>query len=169
MKKQFAIIIRGVAGSGKTTLAQKIVRYYKKFNKTLIHCETDFFRLNEKGEYHFDPLTDFECHKNCFKKFKNAINNGFSVVVSNCFVKKEDMLIYTNYLQNLNVNYIIIKSENIFNNIHNVPNEVIYNMKKNFEPIEEEIVLSEESKTLSETEIGNFICNILLDKYENII
>ena len=42
-------------------------------------------------------------------------------------------------------------------------------MKKNFEPIEEEIVLSEESKTLSETEIGNFICNILLDKYENII
>jgi len=152
INKQFVIIIRGIPGSGKTTLAKSIVKKFMEHDKLLVHCEADPFRINDKGEYHFDPLTDIECQNKCFKKFKDAIDSGLSAIVSNCFLQKKDMLHYVNYLKSMDIKYFIVRTENAYQNIHGVSDEMIFNMKKKFKPIDEEIVASKFNKILYDIE-----------------
>jgi|LGVE01.1.fsa_nt_gb adenylylsulfate kinase-like enzyme len=153
ISKQSAIIIRGVSGSGKTTLAKSIMKKFQEHGKSLIHCEADLFRINDNGEYHFDPSTKVECHNSCFKRFKDAVDNGLSVIVANCFIEKKDMLRYIDYLKNRGVEYVVIRTENTYQNIHGLSDETILNMKKNIEPFEEEIVVSEFNKAFDEIEV----------------
>jgi tRNA uridine 5-carbamoylmethylation protein Kti12 len=150
LNKQIAIIIRGVSGSGKTTLAKNIIKRFEEHGKLLVHCEADLFRINDKGEYHFDPSTKIECHNNCFNKFKNAVDNGLPVVVANCFIEIKDMLRYVDYLKSMNIEYVVVRTKNIYQNIHGLSDDTILDMKKKIEPFEEEISVSAFNKLIDE-------------------
>ena len=73
------IIVRGIAGSGKTT-------FVKKTFPEAAHYEADMF-FEQKGEYKFDASKLKEAHNWCRKRVYECIRNKKLVVVSNTFTQ----------------------------------------------------------------------------------
>lgn len=126
---QTLTIIRGLPGSGKSTLAKKLVQE----NINVKHVEADMYFIDHNNEYKYNASLIKEAHKWCQETVKTYINQGFSVVVSNTFVKKWEMSYYINLAKSKNVNLDIVLVKGNYENIHNVPEEVIERMKLNFE------------------------------------
>ena len=126
-----SIFIRGIPGSGKTTLAKKI---NAQLHATR-HFEADMWMVDNDGNYKFDPAKLKYCHQKCFDCFKDALNNGFNVIVANTFVKRWEIAPYLDHCKRNRINYIIIRCTNNFDNVHGVPSEKVFNMKRNFEDL----------------------------------
>ena len=71
-KDNLIIILRGLPGSGKTTLAQRIKQQYPE---TVI-CSADDFFTKPDGAYCFDPELLTHAHKACERKYISAIASG---------------------------------------------------------------------------------------------
>lgn len=124
-----AILIDGPSGSGKSTLAKNII---EKYLPDAIHLESDNnFMVN--GEYKFDINKLGQAHRKCESDFRNAIQQGKSVIVSNTLTTLKEIRAYTSLVTS---DYRVIytypkRAETMrvedFNksNIHNVPLETI--------------------------------------------
>lgn len=102
---QQLILIRGLPGVGKSTLAKIIAA---GIDGDCTHCETDdfFYQPDSNGylEYVFDPSELSVNHARCFKRTKQALESGSSVVVSNTFTQRWEMEGYLRlYTQNIEV------------------------------------------------------------------
>jgi len=71
------IVLQGLSGSGKSTIAKKLV---EGVNQAVI-VSTDQFMVNEAGEYEFDPTKIGEAHGRCFKRFLIALEADWSLIV----------------------------------------------------------------------------------------
>ena len=121
-------IIRGIPGSGKTTLAKKVQEGSGAF-----HLETDMLTIVD-DKYDFDPELLKYRHENAQKIAKIVIENGSDLIVSNTFVKVNSMLPYLDLVRGRG--YTIVISSLVSNNygsIHDVPSHTIKNMKSSFE------------------------------------
>jgi len=89
---QQLILIRGLPGTGKTTLAKQLVAGASEDAK---HCEADrfFYKPDRNGglQYVFDPSKLPEAHANCLSRTEHALKDGRSVVVSNTFTQRWEM------------------------------------------------------------------------------
>ena len=119
------VLVRGIPGSGKSTFAKT---HYRSF----IHLESDMFFMKD-GEYKFDYDYIKEAHDWCFETCEIFLNNHFDVVVSNIFIKKWEVERYVNVAKQLNIPYEIHTMTGNFGSIHNVPEEKIAQMIKNWE------------------------------------
>lgn len=130
--------VRGLPGSGKSTYAKKILRA-----DTI--CEADDF-FTKDGKYLFNPKKLNKAHEMCYKKFidaidealKNPVKKNSIIAVCNTFSRKWEIKKYIDYCKNNNLNYIIIKMDTQYKNIHNVPERSIENMKERWENLNEE-------------------------------
>ena len=68
------VIIRGLPGSGKSTIGAKF---------GAVRSADDFFMVG--GEYLFDPSNIVAAHAACQEAVKNDLNNGDIAVVANTF------------------------------------------------------------------------------------
>ena len=68
------IIVRGLPGSGKSTIGAKF---------GVVRSADDFFVVD--GEYLFDPSKIVEAHAACQAAIRNDLNNGDIAVVANTF------------------------------------------------------------------------------------
>jgi predicted kinase len=117
------LLIRGLPGSGKTSLARKLETHY-------IHCETDkFWGI----DYNFDITKIKEAHEWCQKKVREELENGFSVVVSNTFTTQKEMQPYFDMAKELNASVQVVLCQGNFGSVHNVPQEALDRMKARFE------------------------------------
>lgn len=123
------IFIRGIPGSGKTTLAKKLAN--RPF--TVRHYEADMWMKDEDGNYKFDPAKLKDCHEKCFDHFKESLMQGFAVIVSNTFVKRWEIAPYIDHCKNNRIRYVVIRCIGDFGNIHGVPPEKVFDMKMKFE------------------------------------
>jgi predicted kinase len=82
------IIVRGVAGSGKTT-------YVKKNFPNILHIETDMFCMQD-GKYNWNKTLSDRRHKCTRDIVKLALDMNADVVVSNTFVRKWELDQYIN-------------------------------------------------------------------------
>lgn len=115
------IIIRGLPGSGKSTMAEKFVAM------GYTHCETDaFFMVN--GEYKFDGNRLTEAHDWCFAAVVNALKSG-NVVVSNTFSRIWEMQRYLD-LPNPKA---VLTCEGNYGNKHGVPEHAVERMRQRWE------------------------------------
>lgn len=124
-------IVRGIPGSGKSTFA-------KSLGST--HFEADMFFMKD-GEYKFDMTKIKDAHKWCQDSVNTAMimNNtaGLNriIVVSNTFTQEWEMKPYFEMaeLHGYKVFSVIVENRHGGVNEHNVPEEVLTNMKNRFE------------------------------------
>lgn len=115
-------LVRGIPGSGKSTVARQL---------DCFHLEADMFFMRN-GQYKWDKEYISDAHDWCFNAFCTAIDNGQDVVVSNTFCRLRDMTRYLVHAEYRGHDIIIHECCGQFQNIHNLPEDVLLNMKKNF-------------------------------------
>lgn len=111
---QELIIIRGVKGSGKTTLAKEIINKYQYSWE-----ENDLFFTDNNGNYKFDHNNIQYAKYVCLNNTRSELESGKSVVVSNRFLTLQEIepyLLLANELD-VKVNIIEMKKNNLDDNI----------------------------------------------------
>jgi predicted kinase len=85
------IILSGISGSGKYTLAQKLAdEEVAAGGKAQICCADDYF-MDSAGNYNFDANKLGDVHALCYSKFLKALADGVNlIVVSNTNTRIED-------------------------------------------------------------------------------
>lgn len=140
MKNQTLIIVRGIPGSGKSTFAAKKKSELEGHGYSVNRFEADDFWLNENNEYIFRPELLGVAHNECWRRTFDAFDHSADyVIVSNTFVTRKDLKPYLKEAEIRNLEVIIYRMDNEFQNIHNVPVETVENMKKRFADIDGEI------------------------------
>ena len=123
-------LIRGIPGSGKTTLAQSML----SVGLVDRHFEADQFMVNEFGEYCFNPSKLKDCHKACLDRTAAHLRAGQSVVVANTFVRKREMDEYLSLAKkDIGVLVTILVCQGEYKSLHNVPRATIERMRERFE------------------------------------
>lgn len=116
-------IIRGLPGSGKTTIARKLAERYR-----CNYFEADQF-FERDGEYRFDSRFLSDAHRECFTNTINALNGGKDVIVSNTFTTLKEIRDYIDHAIANGHKVTVIHCEEQYGSIHNVPTESIERMK----------------------------------------
>lgn len=123
------VLIRGLPGSGKTTLAKKI-----KQADGFVHLEADMYFTDENDEgYQFDASQLGAAHLWCQKQTQLNLKQGRSVVVSNTFTQVWEIKPYQRMAQQCSIELHIYECEGQFTNVHNVPLDKIEAMRKRWD------------------------------------
>jgi predicted kinase len=123
MKKLY--IIRGVPGSGKSTYARSVLGV-EPFEAD------DFFMHDGKYLYQADKIS--QAHQYCRTKTLIAMKKQQKVIaVANTFVRKREFKGYIKLAEKYGYEVIIHVSRGQFQNVHNVPDEIVAKMKANFQ------------------------------------
>lgn len=84
MMQPHLYLIRGLPGSGKTTLARKLA--------VQVFAADDYFYKN--GEYRFDPSQLGHAHAACQRNTEAALRGGQTVAVANTFTQRWELQPY---------------------------------------------------------------------------
>lgn len=133
-------ILRGLSGSGKSTIAKEIEDTYKG----AVVCSADQF-FTVRGRYMFDPKRLREAHEYSHEKARRAcIRNENVVVIDNTNVKKWEMDYYFRLAFKTCYTVILVepqtpwKDDPLFlsiKNQHNVPEETIQKKLEQWETV----------------------------------
>lgn len=127
MNDKLLYIIRGVPGSGKTTLAHLLVGQENTY-------EADQFMVDEAGNYKFDGARLPIAHRECFESLLVAMMHGVPrLAVANTFVRKEHYFPFVTIAEEYGYNVSIITMNNRFRSVHNVPEATVERMIRQFE------------------------------------
>lgn len=122
-------LIRGLPGAGKSTLAQTLLNQ----GKTQVHFEADMFFMSPQGHYAYDHSKIDQAHSWCQDQTKKALEKGYSVAVSNTFVRLWEMQFYKNLALNLGVPHTVLECTGQWENIHGVPEHALERMRGRWE------------------------------------
>lgn len=120
-------IVRGVPGSGKTTLAKQL---------TANVFEADHYFYDNEGNYNFIPSEIKEAHKECQQFVGFAMESNIQkIAVSNTFTQEWEMEPYLELAKKHSYKVFTIVVENRHGGVnqHGVPEDKIEQMKNRFE------------------------------------
>jgi len=118
-------IVRGLPGSGKSSLAKKVTE--------LVYSADDFF-TNKKGEYNFNAKLLGKAHEWCWGKVRDAMFIGANAVaVANTFTQAWEAEKYYQIAEEYGYSVFVIECQNDFGNVHDVPQESIDAMRERWE------------------------------------
>ncbi|CAF0832403.1 unnamed protein product [Brachionus calyciflorus] len=136
-------INRGLPGSGKSTLSNKIKNLYGIENAVI--CGGDDYFIDESGNYNFDRDKLHDAHQWAQDKAREACKQGKSpVIVDNTNIKYWEFKPYLSIAKEFNYIVLLIEPrtphkfdlEKLFLlNKHNVPKEIIKNRLKEYQII----------------------------------
>lgn len=118
-------IIRGLPGSGKSTLAKKLCP-----NRAF---EADSYHVKD-GVYNFDQSKVTDSHFWCKEMVRASLLSGEDTAVANTFTRRWEYEDYIKMANEAGYNTQVIELHGKWQNVHNVPIEVIYRMKIRWEP-----------------------------------
>jgi predicted kinase len=113
-------IIRGISGSGKTTIAKSL--------GIPNHFEADMWFEKFNGGK-FDAAKLKEAHAWCLQQVKESVLSGHDCVVANTFTRRWE---YADYLHLAYETFVIIANGR-YQNIHGVPEEKVKQQEERFE------------------------------------
>jgi len=128
------ILLRGLPGSGKSTLGDVILYTNQLTNQDVLSA--DNFFIDKNGEYVFDGAKIKEAHNNCQQKCAERMKHEFlKIVVANTFTEEWEMKPYFEMAERYNyrIHTIIVENRHGNKNIHNVPDEKLQSMKSRFD------------------------------------
>lgn len=145
--KQQLYLIRGVLGSGKTTLANAIRAELAKDGQAVYRVEADqFFTSVRNGvdHYRFDRRFIGAAHDLCYGRTMKYLMDGCSVVVANTFVTAREIDRYVKGVQRseLDVPVTVVKCTDTFQTRPAKPRRLIERMLKRWEDYPGEIEYS---------------------------
>lgn len=116
------VLIRGLPGSGKTTLARALSGYQ--------WFEADHFFTDALGRYCFDKNQLAAAHQSCQQKTRAALQQGQRVVVSNTFTQAFELQPYFYLAWSLGLPLRLQQARGQWSSVHSVPQAVLESMKK---------------------------------------
>ena len=128
------ILVRGIPGSGKTTLGDVILYTTPTTSQDVLSADNFFIDAN--GKYNFDSSKIKEAHNECQVKCSERMKFEFSrIVVANTFTEEWEMKPYFDMAERYNyrVHCIIVENRHDSQNVHGVPEEKLKQMKDRFE------------------------------------
>lgn len=124
MTERTLLLLRGVQGSGKTTLAKLI----SSLCDPAAPCfAADDYFYNDDGAYVFVPEKLGKAHAQCLSSTTQAMRDGHNVVVvHNTFSRAGELTPYQTAAEELGYRVIVVVVENRHDNVdvHSVPQEV---------------------------------------------
>ena len=128
------ILVRGIPGSGKTTLANILKDTLDKEGMpAAYHFEADQYFVDEQGNYNFDASELGAAHGQCLRKTREGLERGGTVIVSNTFTTIRELKPYFNLAKEFGIMPVVYLAQNQFNNVHNVPAEKLEQMRTRFQ------------------------------------
>jgi predicted kinase len=124
-------LLRGLPGSGKSTIASMLVG-----EKDYCHKEADMFFVDSEGNYKFQPSEIKHAHAWCQEEVEFLLRHEHSpVVVSNTFTQEWEMEAYYKLAEKYGyrVHSIVIENRHGGVNQHGVPADKVEMMKERFE------------------------------------
>ena len=128
------ILLRGLPGSGKSTLA-KIILQVRNTDEPEVLSADDFFE-DKEGSYNFDPTKLKEAHNYCqFRCSERMRQQKARIVVANTFTQEWEMDEYYKMAERYNyrVHTVIVENRHGNENIHDVPEDKLQQMKNRFQ------------------------------------
>jgi len=128
------ILLRGLPGSGKTTLA-KIILQLRSTDEPEVLSADDFFE-DKEGDYNFDSTKLKEAHNYCqFRCSERMRQQKAKIVVANTFTQEWEMDEYIKMAERYNyrVHTVIVENRHGNENIHGVPEDKLQQMKNRFQ------------------------------------
>ena len=128
------ILLRGLPGSGKTTLA-KIILQLRSTDEPEVLSADDFFE-DKEGDYNFDPTKLKEAHNYCqFRCSERMRQQKARIVVANTFTQEWEMDEYFKMAERYNyrVHTVVVENRHGNENVHGVPEDKLQQMKNRFQ------------------------------------
>jgi predicted kinase len=135
-RKKTLYLIRGVQGSGKSTIADLIKDGLDPIGitDTIVHYEADMFFIDPTTHiYKWEPEKIGQAHRWCQGMTDKAMDAGYTVIVSNTFIKREELRIYEEMAKKHGYTIHEIICRGRFQNVHGVPEEKVEQKRKQFE------------------------------------
>lgn len=123
------ILIRGVPGSGKTTMAEALKSVSPE---TYVPCSADEFYLNPEGDYRWSKEYISKAHMWCKLNTLKALYHKQTPVVNCCFVSNWEMDDYFKMAVEERVPVLVVTLKTRFQNQHGVPEDKVADMEKRF-------------------------------------
>jgi predicted kinase len=123
--KPYFVIVRGLPGSGKSTIARKIA-----LDGGWRHYEADMYFYDKQGNYNFDLNKLGAAHHWCESNVAQKLQDGWNVVVSNTFTTQRELNPYFEVAMQLGIIPQVISVHGSFGSIHNVPAEAMDRMRR---------------------------------------
>jgi len=132
------ILVRGVSGAGKSTIADMMDWLG---HRTVSFSTDDMFMVN--GDYKFDPSKLGEYHAATVQKVRDVMIARYeikipeTIIVHNTFTEEWEMKPYFELAEEFNwrVHTIIVENRHGSKSIHDVPDDVVKAQKERFEVI----------------------------------
>ena len=121
------ILLRGLPGSGKTTLAYLF---------GVVPLSADDYFYDEEGNYNFNQRDLPKAHKWCRVRTEHQMEDGVEkIVVANTFTQEWEFNEYYELAKRYGyrVHSIIVENRHGSVNVHNVPKEQLEKMRNRFE------------------------------------
>ncbi len=119
-------IVRGIPGSGKSTVARTIADAISGY-----HFEADMY-FEQDGEYKFDMTKLHQAHQWCQNQVSSCLYYGTNVVVSNTFTTIKELKPYFELAKQYAIVPNVVLAQNQFQNVHNVPEDKLQIMRDRF-------------------------------------
>ena len=126
MKK--LIILRGVPGSGKSTYAKNLIKYLTDVGFTAVSYEADTYFYDKDGNYNWNPDLLNNAHMWCQHRVSEALMTHDFVIVANTNIDRKSVQKYIKIAKECNAEYVVLRLGTRFQNVHEVPAEVVENM-----------------------------------------
>ncbi len=134
-------IIRGLPGSGKSTLGEKLAdtyyNYHPKYGGVFPYSfSADDWFTDHDGNYNFVPEELPQAHEDCRSRVLGAMLDGVeNVAVCNTFSQSWEAEPYLKLCNMHGYTTVVIECQNQFGNIHGCPQEKINEMAERWESL----------------------------------
>jgi len=119
------VIIRGLPGSGKSTIAKSMTGH--------VNFNADMFFTDDEGNYNYERKKIADAHNWCIGMVYYALSEGKQVVVSNTFTTINEMQPYLDMCVEFGIKPLVVNMNNDDPNSCRTPSKVIERMKARWE------------------------------------